>query len=370
LAESNERNQTKEKSSPLTCYFWTRDDFLPTVECTSAQANILLALAGYANPDGTSSRPGRLKLMLTTKYDRDTIREAINFWLSHPSHVLLRTFKGNGKTHASVYRIVMPDDGQPKGADADPKRAEQTPLKDGQRGGVDAPSDPKGADKGRERGGKGADSPPIPYTEVPSTDNSKSSSQESASSSDGSASGDDELKFEKAKAKILAEYLGPKDECAAALDLIRERVKTNGNQPVRYWPTYLEKSLREFLPTDWNVVRTRLARAAEVKRLSSPEARAKAQHLYKTATDHNWIKDEFDDLLFREFNLTIPPTIESIARLSELDYQTALTRFQQPPETICKECGQRGCEHLRAERERMLASVRQRFREMQSKSHE
>jgi hypothetical protein len=260
----------------------------------------------------------------------------------------------------------MPDDGQPKGADADPKGAEQTPLTDGQRGGVDAPLGDKGADKGRERGGKGADSPPIPYTEVPGTDNSKSSSQESTSSSDGSASGDDELKFQKAKAKILAEHLGPKDECAAALDLIRERVKTNGNQPVRYWPTYLEKSLRAFLPSDWNVVRTRLARAAEAKRLSSPEAQAKAQHLYKTAKDHNWIQDEFDDLLFREFNQPLRPTIESIARLSELDYQTALTRFQQPPDTICKECGQRDCQHLRAAKEHFMAELRRRMQKSQN----
>jgi hypothetical protein len=141
LDENTERNQAQEKSSPLTCYFWIRDDFLRTVECTSAQANILIALAGFSNPDGSNIRPGRPNLIRITKYDRDTIRQAINFWLSHPSRVLLRTFKGNGKTHASVYRILMPE--------TDSKGADQTPLPHNERGGVDAPSGLKGAEKGR-----------------------------------------------------------------------------------------------------------------------------------------------------------------------------------------------------------------------------
>jgi hypothetical protein len=355
LAESTERNHVKEKSSPLTCYFWTRDDFLPTVECTSAQANILLALAGFANPDGTSSRPGRLNLMRTTKYDRDTIRQAINFWLSHPSRVLLRTFKGNGKTHASVYRILMPN--------TDSKGAEQTPLIANERGGVDAPSDVKGADKGRERGGKGADSPPIPNTEVPSTN---SSSHADASNSDGTT--DDDLKFSKAKADFLARASGPKDELDEALELIRYRADTNGNQPIRNWPAYFKECLANFLDSDWKTVRVRIERAAKSRALSSPQAKAKAQHLHKTAIDHGWTDREFTSLLHHDFGLSIQPTVASIAQLSEWDYQAALTRFHQPPETICNQCGQRGCEHLRAEKERWLAEARQRMQK--SRNHE
>lgn len=353
MAETTERNQAQEKSSPLTCYFWTRDDFLPTVECTSAQANILLALAGYGNPDGSNCRPGRPKLMRTTKYDRDTIREAINFWLSHPSRVLLRTFKGNGKTHASVYTVVMPNDSQPKGADADPKGADQTPLNDGERGGVDAPSDPKGADKGRERGGKGADSPPIPNTEVPNTN--------SSSHADSSCSGetsDDDLKFSKAKTEFLAKAPGPKDELAEALDLIRDRSRDNGNKPIRNWTAYFKECIANFLDSDWKVVRDRLARAAKARALSSPEAKAKGKLLYDTAIEHGWTHREFGSLLYHDFNQPIQPTVASIAQLSEWDYQAALTRFQQPPESICRECGQRGCEHLRAERERLFAELR------------
>lgn len=352
------QNQTQEKSSPLTCYFWVRDEFLPAAQCTPAQAGTLLALAGYADPDGSNSRPGRPNLMRATKYDRDTIREAIKFWLGHKSGVLVEVSRGNGKTHASVFSIIMmPDVGQSKGADAKTKGAGHPPLtgeQNKERGGPDAPLDEKEAAKGRERGGEGAEHPPIPSTVVP---NSKSSSPAGTSSTDGTS--DDDLRFEKARDAFLAKTVGPKDELAAALDLFRERSRHNGNEPVRNWKAYFETCFANFLDSDWKTVRDRLARAAKVLALTSPEAKAKAQRLWTAAKETGWNNSEFSDFLFREFHQPLQPTVESLAQLSEWDYQTALTRFRRPPDSLCKECGQRGCEHLRAERERWLAPLRQ-----------
>ena len=336
-------NQAQEKSSPLTAYFWIRDEFLPQTECTSAQANILLALAGYADPDGSNVRPGRLNLTRATKYDRDTVREAINFWLRHSSAVLVRISQGNGKTHASVYRILLPDT-VPKGADADFKGADQTPLSNAKG----AEQTPLQTPKGRERGGKGADSPPIPSTEHL---NSKSSSHTTASSSDGSASGDDELRFQKAKANFLAKTPGHKGELAEALELIRDRSTTNGNQPVRNWQAYFKECLANFLDPDWTIVRGRIERAAKQRQETSPEAKEKARLFVNTAREHNWDDAELRWLLREDFHVEF--TIAGIAQLSDWDYATATTRVSQPPETACRECGGRGCEHILAERRRV-----------------
>jgi hypothetical protein len=200
--------------------------------------------------------------------------------------------------------------------------------------------------------------PPAPESDAKSGGSSlKGSSLKNSSSPES----DDELRFLKAKAKFLADATGPKDQIAGALDLIRERVCTNGNQPVRNWNAYLKECLANFLDSDWKTVHDRIARAAKAQALSSPEAKAKAQHLHKTAMDHGWTQSEFDSLLRYDFDQPIRPTVASIAQLSELAYQAALTRFQQPPESICKQCGQRGCEHLRAEHNRSMAELRQRL---------
>jgi len=117
---------------------------------------MLLALAGYANPDGTSIRPGRPNLMRATKFDRDTIREAIKFWLRHESGVLIEREKGDGRGHASVFEMVMPTE-ENKGGDDDSKGADEPPHSTQE--GADTPhhsgkGGDKGADSNPERGGE------------------------------------------------------------------------------------------------------------------------------------------------------------------------------------------------------------------------
>jgi hypothetical protein len=353
----DENRMSNEKPSKLTAYFWVRDQFLPETECSPADASVLSALAGYGNPDGTSVRPGNPRLMATTKLSKSQIKLSIDRWLRHPSGVLVEVSPGCGRKHAAVFCIRM--------FAVESKGVNHQPLSNAERGQTETPLNEKGvkkgvspdAERGQERG------QPLTPTEVPSITESSSVTFDSASRSDGTS--DDELKFLKAKTEYLAKAPGPKDELSEALDLIRDRSRDNGNQPIRNWPAYFKECLANFLDSDWKTVRVRIERAAKARALSSPEAKAKAQHLHKTATDHGWIDREFSSLLHHDFGLPIQPTVASIAQLSEWDYQAALTRFQQPPETICKECGQRGCEHLRAEKERWLAEARQRMQKSQ-----
>lgn len=116
---------------------------------------------------------------------------------------------------------------------------------------------------------------PIP----PATDSVAKSVVKSVSKSEKSSSPecDDDSKFQKAKAKILNDALGPKDQIAAALELIRER--TNG-KPVSDWKAYLKKSLSAF---DWDAARVRLANDPNTRDQRNLEA------LGLTRTDRNLV---------------------------------------------------------------------------------
>ncbi len=95
---------------------------------------------------------------------------------------------------------------------------------------------------------------------------------------------------------------------------------------------------------------------------------AKAKLLWTTAETSGWNEEEFRDYLHYELNLHYQFTMEDIAKLSDWDYKTALTKFQSPPSTICPECGHHGksssngkssswCEHQQAERKRIFESA-------------
>jgi hypothetical protein len=361
LFGDDESRMSNEKPSKLTAYFWVRDQFLPETECSPADASVLSALAGYGNPDGTSIRPGNPRLMATTKLSKSQIKLSIDRWLRHPSGVLVEVSPGCGRKHAAVFRIRM--------FAVESKGVHGEPLYNEEKGQTETPLDEKGGRKGVssdvERGQEWGQ--PLPPTEVPSI--TESSSVASASTSSSYGTSDDDLKFSKAKTDFLAKAPGPKDELAEALDLIRDRARDNGNKPIRNWPAYFKESLANFLDSDWKAVRDRLARAAKARSLSSPEAKAKAQRLHKTAIDRGWTDLEFGSLLHHDFGQPIQPTVASIAQLSEWNYLVVLTRFQQPPPSICTECGQRGCEHLRTERERFVAECRQLLRD-KGQSHE
>jgi hypothetical protein len=92
--------------SKLTSVFYVRDCVMPSVKCSPAAKSILLWLATYANPDGTSIFMGSRKIAEVTGYDRNTVKAAIKFWLATGILVLVkRGMRGSG--HANEYRIAL-----------------------------------------------------------------------------------------------------------------------------------------------------------------------------------------------------------------------------------------------------------------------
>jgi len=147
---------SKNKTSPLLCFFWVRDQFLPETVCTAAHASVLLALASFANPNGSSIRPGNLRLMAVTKLSESELKRAIRSWKKHPSGVLREQSTGNGQGHASEFCIHM-FDVEPKGVPVDPLQGVHTePLQGEQRGSERGsrrtPSDAKGVHEGVHEG--------------------------------------------------------------------------------------------------------------------------------------------------------------------------------------------------------------------------
>jgi len=97
----NERTQGK-----LTALFFVRDSVLPYIRCSPAAKAILLYLASFANPDGTSIFMGSRKIAEVTGYDRNTVKAALRLWLEIGILVLVKQGR-QGSGHANEYRIAL-----------------------------------------------------------------------------------------------------------------------------------------------------------------------------------------------------------------------------------------------------------------------
>lgn len=307
----------KGKPGPLTCYFWVRDQFLPATECTAAAASVLLTLAGYASPDGSNVRPGKKNLMRVTKLDRDTVRNAIKFWKSHASGVLVEVVRGMGSGHTSVFQIIMRERGVPS-----------APSKDG-KGVPSAPLEEKGADSTEKRGGEGADVP------APTVLPKKNTEEEEAASAAFAAIG--QKPFGKELRKVWPEMWRTAGPDPDWIDRMERTVNTIGtkNTPSLFF------QIKRKVETGELKIKPYIAPL-------SPDAIAKAEQLWSVAKDHDWTKEEFAECLRSDYGIR-PLTVENIAKLSEENYQAALLRFQRYPPERCEECGEHGqCEHKRA----------------------
>jgi hypothetical protein len=343
----------KEKTGkPFTCFFWTRDQFLPATDCTPAQAMVLSAFASYANPDGSSIRPGNTLLRRFTKLDRDTVRLAVKFWKEHPTRVLQEVEPSHGRGHATTYRINM---FEVKGADdkplSDDKGAYETPHSN-KKGGYGQPlSDDKGADKGadptRERGGQRG----VPHapTEVPESLSPNIPEEEEAA----------------AAALGLPKSFG-KPKLVKAWTHIW---KTAGENPK--WSALMEQATidagggsRLFFDAKHKVDAEKLQVKPYVRPLT-PEEKARWNLLLKTARENYWTDVEIEE----EFYVSglDDPTVRSIAKLSETTYQTILATFRKLPRSVCPDCFSREqCEHKRVKDEAEREKLRQRLDEVKS----
>jgi len=93
------------QKSKLTALFFVRDNVLPYAKCPPSYRSILLLLASYANPDGTRVFQSSRSISALLGFDRNTVREAIKFWLRQD--ILILVEPGNGRGHANEYAIRM-----------------------------------------------------------------------------------------------------------------------------------------------------------------------------------------------------------------------------------------------------------------------
>jgi hypothetical protein len=96
----------KRAKSKLTALFYVRDQVLRNVNCTGEEAAVLLALASYANPDGSNVWPGEVNLASLLRLSKRTIQRALQAW--EELNIIKCLRRGCGAGHASVYRIVLP----------------------------------------------------------------------------------------------------------------------------------------------------------------------------------------------------------------------------------------------------------------------
>jgi hypothetical protein len=91
----------------LTCLFWVRDVYLPLCRCTAAQAHVLLYVASFADPDGSSIFASDRSVAKGTRHDRRTVQDAFEFW--EVTGALIKVRPGRpGRGHGPEWRIPVP----------------------------------------------------------------------------------------------------------------------------------------------------------------------------------------------------------------------------------------------------------------------
>jgi hypothetical protein len=96
---------SRHAASVLTCLFFVRDRVLPSVKCPGSYKAVLLLLASFANPDGTSIFQSSRSIAGRLGYDRNTVRRAIDYWIE--SKILFLVRAGNGRGNANEYHIPL-----------------------------------------------------------------------------------------------------------------------------------------------------------------------------------------------------------------------------------------------------------------------
>lgn len=180
--ENVAEKQTKHKGR-LTAVFtvrrWLRTQSL-NIPCTAPQAAVLLTLATFGNPDGSSIRPGVDDLVAITRLDRTTVMDALYVWRHPLVGAITRTRGGNrAAKQADEYQLNLDwqgprvslidldlEDSKVAQADLCKSRLEQL---------MDSHKSPDESHKSPEQGHKspGATPPKFLSTETSSTETTK-----------------------------------------------------------------------------------------------------------------------------------------------------------------------------------------------------
>jgi len=92
--------------SKLTAYFTVRRMLQNApMECGPVERNVLLLMAGWADPDGTNILQSYDTIREVTGYSKSAVRLAVEFWLT--LNILILVKPGGGRGHAPQYAIDL-----------------------------------------------------------------------------------------------------------------------------------------------------------------------------------------------------------------------------------------------------------------------
>lgn len=92
--------------SKLTAYFSVRRMLQNApMECGPVERNVLLLMAGWADPDGTNIIQSYDSISKVTDFSKSAVRVAVDFWLT--SKILTLVKAGGGRGHAPEYAIDL-----------------------------------------------------------------------------------------------------------------------------------------------------------------------------------------------------------------------------------------------------------------------
>jgi hypothetical protein len=228
--------------SKLTAYFSARQMLQNApMKCGPVERNVLLLMAGWADPDGTNIIQSYDTIREVTGYSKSAVRLAVEFWLA--LNILILVKPGGGRGHAPQYAIdltkvetfITTDKGAAPEHLSDNKDAAEKHLS----GKKVPPETTKGAVKVQ----KGAvERHPPSSPSLPDRSTGKSSPHDAVENSEGHSPNVDRL--DDFKKKVLAKCKDRDDVLATALDVIIERVRRSGINVTG--PNYLEVALNRF----------------------------------------------------------------------------------------------------------------------------
>jgi hypothetical protein len=192
------------------------------MECSPVERNVLLLMAGFADPEGTKIIQSYDSISEVVGFSKSAVRVAVDFWLG--SKILILVKPGGGRGHAPEYAIDLTTI---QNFISDKGAVEKHLYGNGKV--------PPEATKGATKVQKGAvERHPPSLPKETHTENHQRSA-------DDFSNGD---RLDDFKKKVLAKCKDPNGQLATALDVIVERVMRAG-VPITS-PNYLEAALQRF----------------------------------------------------------------------------------------------------------------------------
>lgn len=231
--------------SKLTAYFSVRRMLQNApMESGPVERNVLLLMAGWADPDGTNIIQSYDSISEVTGFSKSAVRLAVDFWLT--SEILILVKRGGGRGHAPEYAIAL---GRVETLIASQKDAAPEHLSDNKGAAEKHLSGerkvPLETTKGAIKVQKGAverHPPSLPSLPLPTAPENHHAPDAVENSERREPSNGDRL--DDFKKRVLAKIEGPNSAIEIALDVIVGRIRRGGINVTS--EKYLEAALNKF----------------------------------------------------------------------------------------------------------------------------